>query len=132
MGRFTYNFPSMWNTNLHVFIKLEVLLILHVNKFFVKMSYLYSNSRFSNSLAKDTLVRMSYSIGEKIVKSMAVVPVTYGRKDIDVFKKNKPVPKTQKISPKAVPDQASKSIKDSTSKSLKKIGIGPRFSKYMT
>lgn len=115
---------------LHVFIKLEVLLIL--NKFFVKMSYLYSNSRFSNSLAKDTLVRMSYSIGEKIVKSMAVVPVTYGRKDIDVFKKNKPVPKTQKISPKAVPDQASKSIKDSTSKSLKKIGISPRFSKYMT
>lgn len=63
---------------------------------------------------------------------MAVVPVTYGRKDIDVFKKNKPVTKTQKINPKAVPDQASKSIKDSTSKSLKKIGIGPRFSKYMT
>lgn len=87
------------------------------------MSYLYSNSRFSNSLAKDTLVRMSYSIGEKIVKSMAVVPVTYGRKDIDVFKKNKPVTKTQKINPKAV---------HSTSKSLKKIGIGPRFSKYMT
>lgn len=96
------------------------------------MSYLY-NSRFSNSLAKDTLVRMSYSIGEKIVKSMAVVPVTYGRKDIDVFKKIKPVPKTQKINPKAVPDLASKSRRDSTSKSLKNIGIGigAGFSKYM-
>lgn len=97
------------------------------------MSYLYNNSRFSNSLAKDTLVRMSYSIGEKIVKSMAVVPVTYGRKDIDVFKKIKPVPKTQKINPKAVPDLAFKSRRDSTSKSLKNIGIGigAGFSKYM-
>lgn len=97
------------------------------------MFYLCSNSRFSNSLAKETLVKMSYSIGEKILKSMAVVPVTYGRKDIDVFKKNKPVPKTQKINPKAVPDLASKSRRNSTSKSLKNIGIGigPGFSKYM-
>lgn len=97
------------------------------------MSFLYSNSRFSNSLAKETLVRMSYSIGEKIVKSMAVVPVTYERKDIDVFKKNKPVLNTKKIHPKAVPDQASKSKKGSTSKSLKNIGIGigPGISKYM-
>lgn len=53
------------------------------------MFYFYSNSRFLNFLVKDILVRMSYFIGEKIVKFMVVVLVTYGRKDIDVFKKNK-------------------------------------------
>lgn len=79
----------MWNINLYVFIKLEVFFILYVNKFFVKMFYFYSNSWFFNFLVKDILVRMSYFIGEKIVKFMVVVLVTYGRKDIDVFKKNK-------------------------------------------
>lgn len=77
----------MWNINLYVFIKLEVFFIL--NKFFVKIFYFNSNSRFLNFLVKDILVRMSYFIGEKIVKFMVVVLVTYGRKDIDVFKKNK-------------------------------------------
>ena len=82
-------------------------------------------------MAKDTLVRMSYSIGEKIIKSMAEVPVTYGRKDIDVFKKKDPPRQhTLQTTPKPASGSASKSRIDPRSKALRNIGIGFGFSEY--
>ncbi|XP_061187616.1 uncharacterized protein LOC133195703 [Saccostrea echinata] len=75
-------------------------------------STIRSNSRYSNSLAKDTIVRMSYSIGEKIKRSMAVVPVSYEKEDINVFKKKEPARKpTQKVGAYVVSNSPSKSQK---------------------
>ena len=80
-------------------------------------------------MAKDTLVRMSYSIGEKIIKSMAEVPVTFGRKDIDVFKKKDPPRQhTLQTTTKPASGSASKSRIDPRSKALRNIGIGFGFS----